>query len=200
MDFLEYELRSEALVMGERIKGALFRPCARTIRYSQITGALRRRFDGDDLHAAGCLVAAPGYNLSEVLLYAPRDRLTALSKIPLQVEFLRNVLGKVYLPATPAAQRLPRDFEITLGALISRGFGVCTLHQCRVIDGQQRERGLLNTRIPLEHAPTFGIAEVRAPRYGYLFNPTSAHGGVYVLSLFEGSVVSAPVFLLRPGR
>ena len=35
------------------------------------------------------------------------------------------------------------------------------------------------------------------PIYGYLFEPIDENSGVYIKSLFEGSVVNAPTFLLE---
>ena len=124
MTFLKYELTSPALCMGERTKGGLFRPCCRTIRYSQISGALRAHFGGE-WHAAGHLVECEGHNVVQYFTYSPRAKAQGVSKIPLTVEFLTDVLGLVYM--VPNGRRLPKEFEITMGALRSQGLGRCTL-------------------------------------------------------------------------
>jgi hypothetical protein len=201
MIFTEFDLYSDALCMGERTKGGLFRPCARTIRYSQISGALRKKFGRDEIHAAGYLVEGNGWNSIEYLVYSPRDKVRAVSKIPLQVEFLTNVHGKVYILEDDFTANLPQEFEIHMGALISKGFGRCRLRKRRQgIEDKPITLGTLKTRIPLNRLNIFGIAEkdIRKPVYGYLFEPTSPTSGVYVLSLFEGSEVVAPEFLILP--
>lgn len=199
MRFIEFDLYSDALCMGERTKGGLFRPCARTIRYSQISGALRKKFGADEIHAAGYLVEGNGYNKIDYLIYAPKDKTRAISKIPLKVEFLVNVHGKVYVLENDFTVNLPRKFDIFMGALISKGFGLCTLTNRRLVEDKPVKLGALRTRIPLNRLDIFGIEErnVRKPVYGYLFEPTSLTTGVYVKSLFEDSEVVAPEFLIE---
>ncbi|MBC7265284.1 MAG: hypothetical protein H5T64_13155 [Chloroflexi bacterium] len=198
MRFLEYELTADTLCLGERVKAGLFRPCdTRTIRYSAITGALRSYLGRDDLHAAGYFVQDGEHNQVDYFTYSPRDRVLGSSKIPLTVQFLRNVLGKIYIPDHAD---LPEEFDLSLGALKSRGFGQCHLRYLTSLDSEEhRAFGRLNTRIPLDRVDVFAIKEVKVPVYGYLFRPTSRTDGVYVLSLFEGSVVVGPRFLLEEG-
>jgi len=199
MRFIEFDLYCGALCMGERIKGGLFRPCARTIRYSQISGALRKKFGENEIHAAGYLVEGNGYNKVDYLIYSPRDKARAISKVPLQIEFLTTVHGKVYvLENEYTANNLPEKFDIFMGALISKGFGLCTLTRRRFVEDKPVALGTLRTRIPLNKLDIFGIEEsnIKRPFYGYLFEPTSLTSGMYVLSLFEGSEVVAPGFLI----
>lgn len=198
MRFVEFDLISDALCMGERIKGGLFRPCARTIRYSQISGALRKKFGLDDIHAAGYLLEANGYNKVSYFVYSPRDKSRDISKVPLQVEFLSNVRGRVYVVENDFTRGLPHRFEIFMGALISKGFGLCQLTKRRAIElvPSSIKRGILKTRIPLDKQKMFGIRKLFTPVYGYLFEPTCSTTGIYVLSLFEGSDVIGPEFLV----
>ncbi len=200
MRFIEFDLYSDALCMGERTKGGLFRPCARTIRYSQISGALRKKFGADKIHAAGYLVEGNGWNKTDYLIYAPKDKTRAISKIPLKIEFLTKVHGKVYVLENDFTANLPGKFDIFMGALISKGFGLCKLSKCRIIEDKPVKLGTLRTRIPLNRLDIFGIEErnIRKPVYGYLFEPTSLTSGVYVLSLFEESELVAPEFLISP--
>lgn len=205
MRFIEFDLYSDALCMGERVKGGLFRPCAKTIRYSQISGALRRKFGENEIHAVGYLVEGNGYNKVDYLIYSPRDKARAISKVPLQIEFLTNVCGKVYVLENEfTANNLPEKFDIFMGALTSKGFGLCKLAKRRIIEDKPVVLGALRTRIPLNKLDIFGIEErnIKRPVYGYLFEPTSPTSGVYVLSLFEESEVVAPEFLIvaRKGR
>jgi len=203
MNFLEYELTADALVMGERPKAGTFLPCVQTIPYSQITGALRRHFsDKPELHAAGHLVEEDGRNVPDWLIYSPRDRGTQKSKVPLQVQFLRNVLARVYLPQNEASKGLPDAFDLAMGGFLSKGFGMCHLRRVGEVDGGNPTPGLLNTRIPIKRLPLFNVKDKGAPIYGYLFQPDRDNPltGIYVLSLFESSVVVGPPFLLQPRR
>lgn len=201
MNFLKYELTAEALVLGERPKAGTFLPCVQTIPYSQITGALRHHFGNNpSLHAAGHLVKKDGHNLSEWLTYSPRDKVADISKVPLQVQFLTNVVGRIYVLENEAAKRLPEEFPLSLGGFRSRGFGDCHLRRLGTVDVSDPQRGLLNTRIPEKRLGIFNIRSVQAPVYGYLWEPDANDplSGVYVLSLFEGSLVDAPSFLVQP--
>jgi hypothetical protein len=203
MRFIEFDLYSDALCMGERVKGGLFRPCAKTIRYSQISGALRRKFGQNEIHAAGYLVEENGYNKVDYFIYSPRDRARAISKVPLQIEFLTNVQGKVYVLENEfTAKNLPDKFGILMGALISKGFGLCTLIKRKFAEDRPLALGTLRTRIPINKLDIFGIEEsnIKRPVYGYLFEPTSLTSGMYVLSLFEGSEVVSPRFLILEAK
>lgn len=193
MPFIEYRLTSPALCLGERLKAGLFRPCdTRTIRYSAITGALRQWLGGE-VHAAGYFTQPP---MIRYWVYAPRDRGTGVSKLPITVQYLAGVEGRVYL--TPAVSDIPRSLEFSMGALKSHGFGRCRLDLLGVVDSPT-VRGSLRTRLPEDIAPVFGVAAVQ-PRYGYLFRPTSATEGVYVRSLFEDSLVDGPACLVMEGK
>jgi hypothetical protein len=194
--FIEFDLYSNAICMGERIKGGLFRPCCKTIRYSQISGALRKKFGNDKIHAAGYLIDGNGYNRTDYLIYSPRERSTGVSRIPLEVEILTNMHGKVHVFENDFTAELPRAFNIVMGALISKGLGQCELRRTRVVSADHPRLGLLRTRIPMDKQDTFNIRRIIRPVYGYLFEPTSTTSGKYVLSLFEGSEVVAPEFLV----
>jgi hypothetical protein len=207
VDFLVYRLTAEALYLGERAKGNLLKPCLQTIPYSAISGALNRRLcipaegeaDGG-IKAVGFLEEAVGRNRLESLTYSPRDRVREASKIPLQVEFLADVVATVLVIDNPAASRLPKEFEIVLGGMRSHGFGRAQLKLIEKCAAGDPRQGRLRVRIPEEEAPSFAI-KVLVPVYGYLFKRTpGAHPGVYVRALFEGSRVVAPHLLLQPER
>lgn len=194
MEFLRYELQSDVICMGERLQAGWFRPCVRTIPYSQITGALRRSFGEEGLHAAGHL----SHYALDYLIHGPRDRVRDTSRLPLRVQVLRAVRGSVYVLANEAGHLLPEEFDLFMGGLRSKGFGHCRLRRLGTVpDGASSTAGTLNTRLPLDCRELFGIREVQMPIYGYLFKPTSLYTGDYVLSLFEGSKVVAPSFLLE---
>ncbi len=197
MEFMEYQLTSDALCMGEKVQGGIFRPCdTKTIRYSLITGALRAHTGILNLHAAGYLEEEEGFNESQYLVYSPQERMTGVSKVPITVQFITNVWGKIYIPKEDFS--LPKNFTIAMGALKSRGFGRCQLQCIGLNKGEFLSKpGQLRTRIPLDLVNFFDIRKVITPNYGYLFRPTSLTDGHYVLSLFEGSLVAGPKILVK---
>jgi len=207
LDFLIYELTSRAIHLGERAKGNLFKPCLHTIPFSAITGALDRQFgnltgngsSGGAVKAVGFLERAVGRNRVETLTYSPRDRVVEISKIPLRVEFLADVLATVLVVANDAAKGLREKFQVTLGGMRSQGFGRGELtFKGRRPAGNPRP-GRLRVRLPEGESQAFGIVNVLTPVYGYLFKSSpGTHSGVYVRSLFEGSRVVAPELLLEP--
>lgn len=198
MEFMEYRITSDALYMGERPKGNIFKPCIKTIPFSQISGALNAKFGKSNFKAVGYLTGNSEFNQTNYLIYSPRDRNSSVSKLPLQVEFLVNVLGKIYVFKNEDSKSLPDTFEIGIGGLRSKGFGNCLLHRERDLEGKEVSRGVLNIRIPLEEKDSFNIRTILKPVYGYLFKPLpNTFTGNYVLSLFEGSEVVGPKFLLK---
>jgi len=234
MKFIEYALTSEMLCIGERIKKGQFRPTVTTIPYSQITGALKAAFGDKNIHAVGHFLFdndehAFRRNHVQILTYSPRDRALETSILPLYIEYLADVEGKVYIAETVDATDIfksDKTISIYMGAFKSKGFGRCELQKGKEIgdDDQVVGEGMLNTRIPIAKVEeikakgdkfhkdlidngattdflkeNFGIERVKKARYGYLFEPTSATSGVYVLSLFEDSVIKGPKFLLTGG-
>jgi hypothetical protein len=199
MKFLEYDLTADALYLGERPKGEIFKPCIRTIPFSQITGALNRAFACLNFKAAGHLRKDGEHNQVHYLTYAPRERVANFSKVPLQVEFLSEVQARVFILANDAARVLPKQFSLALGGMRSRGFGNCRMTLTLAHDKRNPITGFLLTRIPLNELGSFDIKKTLSPRYGYLFQPEpGTYTGCYVKSLFEGSVVVGPEFLLKP--
>jgi hypothetical protein len=201
MPFVEYTLTCDVLYIGERPKkGATFKPCLKTIPFSQISGALNSKFGRDDFKAVGYLIEEPGFNNIEYLIYSPREKALSISKIPIQVEFISNVKGKVFILETEEIRTLLSDtLEIYLGGLRSKGFGKCMLTEKRYVEENFPAKPKpLNVRIPIDEVETFKIKRIVNPIYGYLFKPNPDRlTGVYVKSLFEGSLVIAPTFLLK---
>lgn len=198
MGFIEYSIHADALYIGERMKGSIFKPCIKTISFSQISGALNTKFGRTDFKAVGILNEDAEFNRIDYLTYSPRDRNSGISKIPLQIEFLTNVSGSVFIFENEASNNLPAEFEIFLGGLKSKGFGRCRLKFSGNITDLASRQGILNVRLPLEEKDTFNIRKILKPLYGYLFKPVPlTYTGNYILSLFEGSKVVSPSFLLR---
>ena len=193
MEFWKYLLHAEALCLGERVKGGLFRPCdTRTIRYSTLTGALSS-YLGRDVSGAGYFCEQTGRNIVSYLTYAPRDDATGVSLVPLTIQYLANAYGVVVI-RTPAP--LPKTFELTMGALKSKGIGHCRF-ECAGLADMEITQGTLRTRIPCHRMAEFSITEALVPIYGYLFEPTSITEGEYVRSLWDGSQVVGPKCLVK---
>jgi len=197
MDYIHYKFQSETLCVGERIKKGTFRPTVITIPYTTITGALKSHFGRSEIHAVGNIVS---YGSKEYLTYSPRDRMIGVSKLPISVEFLTAVRGNIYILKTEDTEDFPDRIEIKIGALRVKGLGFTVLIKNGIIETNERQVdiGELNTRIPIEHLNSFLIKPIK-PRYGYLLKPLSFSEAIYVLSLFEGSEVYAPRFLINGG-
>lgn len=215
MKFNVYDFSSDALCMGERVKGGRYKPCAKVFRYSQLTGMLKRKFGPAEVHASGVL---DKFNI-EYLSHTVTDRSSGISKVPLRVEFLTDVIGKVYISVGGVPDEHENEFSLSMGAMISKGFGLCRFKKTNEeIDTETKKpiQGFLNTRLPLgtkdetqlqnliHHGkPTrfldrvFGIRKVMQSQLGYLVEPGPDYTASYILSLFEKSMVEAPEFLIQ---
>ena len=210
MSFWEYEVSAETLLIGERIKKGTFRPVVpmsengyRPLPYSTAVGALREylglSFDAP-VHATGYITKGT----EESLVIAPRDNVTGVAKLPITIQYLSGVKGKLFILVDERTNKLPEEFDLVMGGMRYKGFGLCRLtRQGRPMDPESAQ-GKLLTRIPEKALGNFGI-EMKAGHYGpyrwgYLFKPTSETGGVYVKALFEGSEVKAYKFLLEVKR
>lgn len=214
MRFWEYNLSADTLVIGERIKKGTFRPlipsfspddkdskvCYRPLPYSIIVGALREFLGvGFDIpvHAAGYLTEGN----EESLIIAPQDNFTGVSKLPITIQYLTKVKGKLFILVNEHTEKLLSGFNMVMGGMRYKGFGLCSLKRLREHDEIDKAKGILLTRIPEDVLEEFGIeidSGQNGPyRWGYLFKPTSDNGGVYVKSLFERSGVEGYKFLLE---
>ncbi len=211
MSFWEYALRAEALHIGERTKKGTFRPTVpvinfngkeyRPIPYSTAGGALREflglRYDVS-IHVAGYLTRGH----PESVVIAPRDNATGASKLPVTIQYLADSEGRLFISIDENTEDLPERFEMVMGGMRYKGLGLCYLERVgtQPLEPEARQ-GVLLTRIPKGVLGVFGIDAVAVAedgpfRWGYLFKPTSATGGVYVKALFEGSEVTGHSFLI----
>ena len=197
--FIKYRLTADCLCLGERTRGGIFRPCSTVFRYYGLVRALGARFGSEwAIHAVGRFVGdLPPRR--EILTYAPRDRVSGVSTIPLHVEYIPDAQADIFVVSNAVTRSWPPKFDISLGALTSKGFGHCTLKKTGYLPFGDPMEGQLCVRIP-EHKAVlsqFNVEKVQSAVYGYLFKSTSIDGGVYVRSLFEGSRVKAPPQLLK---
>lgn len=199
--FLHYKLEADTLCLGERIRGAIFRPCLKVLTYTSLVGALKARFPQPyrKLHAVGRFISnGPNTNLREIMTFSPRDRGCELSVVPLAIEYLANVHAEVFILKNDFTIRFPSSFTLHLGAMKSKGFGQCTMKRIGEREFSRPRQGLLAVRLPDDaniHSE-IQIRRVISPIFGYLFQPASGGTGSYIRSIFEGTrVVADPVLL-----
>jgi hypothetical protein len=198
--FLRYRLRAETLCLGERIRGGVFRPCSPVFRYTSLSSALASALGtASPVHAvARFLRDNSDSNRIETLSFAPHDRGKLISVIPLQIEYFANVNAELFIAKTSDSALCPAMLQFSMGAMRSKGFGRCEIEFVAETTCVNPVRGRLCVRLPdtAEVRSVFGIRNVLAPNYGYLFSRTAAPSGAYLRSLFEGStVVAYPVIL-----
>jgi hypothetical protein len=133
----------------------------------------------------------------EITIVAPRDAVSGVSKLPITVEFLTEVRGKLFVLVDERTEKLGEHFCMYMGGMRYKGMGLVSLERTGEIREPGFRAGSLLTRIPETQKHHFGIDTVTAQRLGYLFQPTSQRGGLYVRSLFEGSRVRGYEFLLE---
>lgn len=196
--FWQYDLINlgEPLCLGERVNKGTYRGTLDTcIPYSQISGALAAKFN-QPYHAVGILHRSEMERFS----FALQDVARGVAKLTLDVAAISKVKASVYVWSDPSAQdELPVQFVVRLGALRSKGFGLCRLSNKRAVaeSDQVNVMGELRTRIPEKELGHFAI-EPQAPLYGYLFEPNANRlSGRYVRALVEASIVRGPKFLVR---
>ncbi len=111
---VELVLEIENIVIGERIKGGVFRPCQETIPSSTIEGAIWH-YLGENVPAVGFFKEGT-YELAEFTC-SVRDRMLDTAKVPIFTSYLRPIAGKhndekitafVYLPYNSAETYLDR--------------------------------------------------------------------------------------------
>lgn len=197
--FWRYDLKDagEPVCLGERVKKGTYRGTIETcIPYSQISGALTTQFNRP-FHAVGVFHEAPRV---DHFSFALQDVARGVAKLTLDVAALSHIRASVFIWRDPAhlADTLPVEFDLRLGALRSKGFGLCHLQHGRELDDaeQKIQSGILQTRLPESVLGLFEVEPVR-PAYGYLFEPDAQRqSGRYVRALVEGSLVRGPKFLV----
>ena len=198
---LELHLEIDSVIIGERFKGGIFRPCQDTIPSSAIEGALKHYF-GVEVPAVG-FFEEDTYEFDE-FTYSVRDKFLNVSKMPITTAYLkpkgihRKIKAKVYIPYNSGVN-LKDDLkgaEFQIGALKSKGFGKSKIVEVKEIESEIKQ-GILKVKVFEGEAGEFGIEPI-SPVYGYLFKPDKfSIGGIYKRALFPGSLVKAPEVLLR---
>lgn len=202
--FLHFELKTQAIAIGERIKGGTFRPCIENIPTSTLKGSFKDHFGLANALAIG-FFREDTYQ-KDIFTYAPFDTFLGTAKLPISLGYLkpsngtRAIIADIYAVKNGTTESISKatPTEISLGALKSKGFGRCELRYIQEVKTNLKI-GYLKGRLLEEECNTFGITKVIKPCYGYLFYPTSEVSGVYKRALFEGSIIEGPGILIGEG-
>jgi hypothetical protein len=199
--FLHYRLRADTLCLGERTRGGTFRPCASVFSYTTLAGALTEVLgSAGTIHAAARFLSPVVGSNREILTFAPRDRVSGVSTIPLQVEYLVDVVADLFILESDATRQLPKAFSFSMGAMRSKGFGRCLAERIGEDPAGNPRQGRLCVRLPdlpeIRQAFRMNVPGNSDLKMGYLFN---ASAGTYIRSFFEGSAVTAYAMILYPG-
>lgn len=198
MKFWEIKIEIDSIIIGERVKGGVFRPCLDTIPASTIEGALRHYF-GSSVPAVGFFEEG-SYEFDE-FTYSVTDKSLLTSKLPLFSEYLKpksigKIKAKIFIPKENNISSPKKSSVFYMGALKTKGFGRTEIREIKEI-GTEIKQGILKVRLYEEEKDKFRVTVI-SPVYGYLFKPDAyAIGGVYKRALFEGSLVRAPEVFLK---
>jgi hypothetical protein len=200
--FLKFELKTQALAIGERVKSGTFRPCIETIPTSTLKGSFRDYFGLENALAIGFF--QEGTYERDIFTYAPVDAFLGTAKLLISLEYLKPangtkaVIADIYVVKNGMTETLSKitPTEISLGALKSKGFGRCELRYIGEIKPNLKV-GYSKGRLLEEECGAFGVTKVIKPCYGYLFYPTSEVSGMYKRALFEGSIIEGPEILVK---
>lgn len=199
MKFLKLEVEADSVIIGERLKGGIYRPCLETIPSTTVKGAFRHAL-GIDVIGVGTFEAGT-YELRD-FTYSVKDKFLETAKMPLISSCLysagnQKIKATIYLAKNSSIDVTKlNNLTFAIGALKSKGFGKAKVVRIGEIESETRQ-GLLKVRVLEEDAPALGITPL-SPVYGYLFRPSNPLSGVYQRALFEGSLVKAPeIFLME---
>jgi hypothetical protein len=198
MKIARFDANFSSLIIGERFKRNVYRPCIETVPSSTIAGFFRENFGIQDAVGVGRIDSA-SYQRRHVVVSLCDNALDGVS-MPIETEYLvpRNgaVRASLYLlwheqlDFLKAVNGLP----VAMGAWRNKGFGRGILSFRGFVDywiGPVE----LRTRLTERAGAALGVRRILAPAYGYLFESTGPATGRWVRSLFEGSIVEGPDFL-----
>ncbi|MGD0203446.1 MAG: hypothetical protein ABSC20_06020 [Candidatus Bathyarchaeia archaeon] len=198
---MHFQLSTQAVAIGERVKAGTFRPCLETIPTSTLKGAFKEQFGLENIFAIGFF----NNKLYEkaFFTYSPFDKAVNTSKLPITAEYLRpktgfpQVLADIYIIKNEPAELLMNSMPsiISIGALKSKGFGRCGIKFIEEV-AIKLKIGYLKGRMLEEEANAFEIRRIIKASYGYLFCPTNKITGVYKRSLFERSIIEGPEIMI----
>ena len=194
-------LNIESIIIGERFKGGVFRPCQDTIPSSTIEGAMKHYFDVE-IPAVGFFIEGT-YEYDE-FTYSVTDKFLNTAKMPIITSYLRpkdrnkNIEAEVYFPYSKDVELKDKlvGTRIQLGALKSKGFGRTRIVNVEEIESEIRQ-GILKVKLFENEAEEFKV-NIISPLYGYLFKTDRfSIGGKYERALFPGSLIKGPEVFLK---
>ncbi|MEM4284332.1 MAG: hypothetical protein QXS96_07595 [Candidatus Caldarchaeum sp.] len=209
--FLRLRLATQAVAIGERVKRGTFRPCVEAIPTSTMMGCLTEHFGLAGVIAIGFFDSRTYQK--KLFTYAPFDAALGTAKLPLTLEYLApaeghsEIVGEVYVVATEATRKIFAkgvEYTVAMGALRSKGFGLCQLTFKEEVQPGYRI-GYLRGHLRESDAPGFGVdprpiqegGDIISPRYGYLFRPDGYRiGGKYERALLTDTILRGPDLLI----
>jgi hypothetical protein len=199
--FLHFRLSTQAVAIGERVKGGTFRPCIGTIPTSTLKGAFKERFGLENVAAIG-FFDKTSYQKA-LFTYSPFDTMLNAPKVPITIEYLKpkdgfsSVAADVYALKDESISSLTTiPVQISIGALKSKGFGRCSINYLGEVSSKLKVGYLKGRLLEKEEAAVFGIMNIIKASYGYLFYPKNKITGVYKRALFQGSIIEGPEILI----
>ncbi|NWF99160.1 MAG: hypothetical protein HXY52_09570 [Nitrospirae bacterium] len=198
MSFIKLNVEIDSVIIGERVKGGIYRPCLETIPSSTIRGAFKNCL-GLEINGVGIFVKDT-YQIKD-FVYSVKDKFLETAKMPFVAEYLSpkgnsKIKAEIYIVKNNGiSPELFENVEFYIGALKSKGFGKTKVIEIEEISSDIKQ-GFLNVRIYEDECDKFNIT-VLSPIYGYLFYPTDIVSGIYKMALLENSLVKAPEIFLK---
>jgi len=126
MKLLKMDLDIDSIIIGERGKGGIYRPCLETIPSSTVKGVFKNHL-GLDLNGVG-LFNTGTYELRDST-YSVKDKFLEVAKMPLISSCLyskgeEKIKAVIYIVKDDSIDKnIFQNLTLTIGALKSKGFG-----------------------------------------------------------------------------
>lgn len=198
MKLLKLELKIDSIIIGERVKGGIYRPCLETIPTSTVQGTFKYHL-GLDLKGAGFFISGT-YEVKD-FTYSIKDKFLEVAKMPIITSCLypkggEKIKAIIYIKHDISIDKGNfQNLKLTIGALKSKGFGKAEVINVEEIESNIKQ-GLLKVRVLESESSSLGISVI-SPVYGYLFCVENPVSGIYKRALIEGSLVKAPEVFLK---
>ena len=198
MKLLKLRLDIDSIIIGERVKGGIYRPCLETIPSTTVRGAFKYTL-GTNVIGVGFFISGT-YEIRD-FDYSVKDKYLETSKIPFTTSCLypkggEKIKAEIYIANKGGINKdIFQNLTLRIGALKNKGFGKARVTAIEEIESEVKQ-GLLNIRILEEDAVIVDVTPI-SPIYGYLFYSEDSISGCYKLALFEGSLVKAPEVFLK---
>lgn len=198
MNLLKLNLDIDSVIIGERVKGGIYRPSLKMIPSSTVHGAFKQTI-GIDVHGVG-FFNQDTYEIRD-FVYSVKDKYLEVAKMPFIASCLypsgrEKIKAVIYISKEGVIDKnIFHNLRLAIGALKSKGFGKARITNVEEIESDIKQ-GILDVRVLEDSLTHLGISPL-SPVYGYLFCPQDFLSGVYKRALFEGSLVKAPEIFLK---